>query len=71
SDTYVFTMKMEILLVSTSNSTAVDLILQAGNPVKEILTKLNLPDHRSILKNSKIYVKMDVEVPGSSRHNDS
>ncbi|GJR90915.1 hypothetical protein Tco_0214926 [Tanacetum coccineum] len=26
----------------------------AGNPVKEILLKLNLPDHRSILTNSKV-----------------
>ncbi|GKE66227.1 hypothetical protein Tco_1520388 [Tanacetum coccineum] len=48
-----------------------DSILQAGNPVKEILLKLNLLDHRSILMNSKIYVKMDVEVPGSSRLKDS
>ncbi|GJY05140.1 hypothetical protein Tco_0371080 [Tanacetum coccineum] len=38
----------------------------AGNPVKEILLKLNLPDHRSILTDSKEYIKMDVEVPGSS-----
>ncbi|GJW42074.1 hypothetical protein Tco_0070873 [Tanacetum coccineum] len=40
---------MEILLESTSNKLMVDSILQAGNPVKEILHKLNLPDHR-ILK---------------------
>ncbi|GJT56986.1 hypothetical protein Tco_0992040 [Tanacetum coccineum] len=33
-------------------------ILQAGNPVKEILLKLNLPDHRSILTDSKICIKM-------------
>ncbi|GJT38720.1 hypothetical protein Tco_0938585 [Tanacetum coccineum] len=26
----------------------------AGNPVKEILLKLNLPDHRSILMDSKV-----------------
>ncbi|GKB34122.1 hypothetical protein Tco_0879064, partial [Tanacetum coccineum] len=38
----------------------------AGNPVKEILLKLNLPDHRSILTDSKIYIKMVMEVPGSS-----
>ncbi|GJX35642.1 hypothetical protein Tco_0247199 [Tanacetum coccineum] len=30
----------------------------AGNPVKEILLKLNLPDHRSILTDSKIKVKL-------------
>ncbi|GJS62056.1 retrovirus-related pol polyprotein from transposon TNT 1-94 [Tanacetum coccineum] len=35
-----------------------DSILQAGNPVKEILLKLNLPDHRSILTDSKICIKM-------------
>ncbi|GJS86419.1 hypothetical protein Tco_0769055 [Tanacetum coccineum] len=29
----------------------------AGNPVKEILLKLNLPDHRSILMDSKMVVK--------------
>ncbi|GKF86006.1 hypothetical protein Tco_0253833, partial [Tanacetum coccineum] len=38
----------------------------AGNPVKEILLKLNLPDHRSILTDSKEYVNMVMEVPGSS-----
>nr|GEV77731.1 zinc finger, CCHC-type [Tanacetum cinerariifolium] len=45
SDTKVFIMKMEILLESTSNKLSKDSILQAGNPVKEILLKLNLPDH--------------------------
>ncbi|GJR23283.1 hypothetical protein Tco_0971810 [Tanacetum coccineum] len=34
----------------------------AGNPIKEILLKLNLPDHRSILTDSK----MEVKVPDSS-----
>ncbi|GJR00374.1 hypothetical protein Tco_0523358, partial [Tanacetum coccineum] len=29
----------------------------AGNPVKEILLKLNLPDHRSILMDLKMEVK--------------
>ncbi|GKB23585.1 hypothetical protein Tco_0862986 [Tanacetum coccineum] len=33
----------------------------AGNPVKEILLKLNLPDHRSILTDSKEYIKMVME----------
>ncbi|GJZ68735.1 hypothetical protein Tco_0632285 [Tanacetum coccineum] len=37
------------------------------NPVKEILLKLNLPDHRSILMDSKIHIKMEMEVPGSSK----
>ncbi|GJT21787.1 retrovirus-related pol polyprotein from transposon TNT 1-94 [Tanacetum coccineum] len=43
----------------------------AGNPVKETLLKLSLPDHRSILTDSKIYIKMDMEVPGSNRLKDS
>ncbi|GJR96334.1 putative reverse transcriptase domain-containing protein [Tanacetum coccineum] len=33
----------------------------AGNLVKEILLKLNLPDHRSILTDSKIHLKMGIE----------
>ncbi|GJW14868.1 hypothetical protein Tco_0019001 [Tanacetum coccineum] len=41
SDTQVITVKMEILLEPTSNK-----LMVAGNPVKEILLKLNLPDHR-------------------------
>nr|GEW67435.1 hypothetical protein [Tanacetum cinerariifolium] len=53
SDTNVITMKMEILLEPTSNKLFVDSILQAGNPVNEILLKLNLPDHRSILTDLK------------------
>nr|GEW92288.1 hypothetical protein [Tanacetum cinerariifolium] len=36
-------MKMEILLEPTSNK-----LMVAGNPVKEILLKLNLPDHRTL-----------------------
>nr|GEX00869.1 ribonuclease H-like domain-containing protein [Tanacetum cinerariifolium] len=43
-----------------------DSILKAGNPVKEILLKLNLPDHMSILTDSKIHIKMEMEVPGSA-----
>ncbi|GJY87531.1 hypothetical protein Tco_0502159, partial [Tanacetum coccineum] len=38
----------------------------AGNPVKEILPKLNLPDHKSILTDSKEYIKRDMEVPDYS-----
>ncbi|GJV58469.1 RNA-directed DNA polymerase, eukaryota, reverse transcriptase zinc-binding domain protein, partial [Tanacetum coccineum] len=34
----------------------------AGNPVKEILLKLNLPNHRSILTDSKEYLKMVMEI---------
>ncbi|GKC19717.1 hypothetical protein Tco_1021867 [Tanacetum coccineum] len=38
----------------------------AGNPVKKILLKLNLSDHRSILTDLKTILKMVVEVPDSS-----
>ncbi|GKC99277.1 hypothetical protein Tco_1169552 [Tanacetum coccineum] len=51
SDTDVITMTMEILLEPTSNKLLVDSILVAGNPVKEILLNLNLPDHsNNVLK---------------------
>ncbi|GJX55866.1 hypothetical protein Tco_0285763 [Tanacetum coccineum] len=59
---------MEILLEPTSNKLMVEhaefdesnanvlerFYTSAGNPVKEILLKLNLPDHRSILMDSKV-----------------
>ncbi|GJX08224.1 hypothetical protein Tco_0196156 [Tanacetum coccineum] len=45
----VFTMKMEIMLEPTS-----DKLMVAGNPVKKILLKLNLSDHRSILTDLKV-----------------
>ncbi|GKC77459.1 hypothetical protein Tco_1128233 [Tanacetum coccineum] len=58
----VFTMKMEILLEPTSNKLMVEhaeydesntYVLErfnttAGNPVKKILLKLNLSDHRKL-----------------------
>ncbi|GKE14811.1 hypothetical protein Tco_1422388 [Tanacetum coccineum] len=61
-------MKMEILLEPTSNKLMVEhvefdesdthvlerLNPSVGNTVKEILLKLNLPDHRSILTDSKV-----------------
>nr|GEV17971.1 hypothetical protein [Tanacetum cinerariifolium] len=50
SDTQVIAMKIEILLKPTSNKLMVErFYTSAGNPIKEILLKLNLPDHR-ILK---------------------
>ncbi|GJS53310.1 hypothetical protein Tco_0626672 [Tanacetum coccineum] len=50
SDTQVITVKMEILLEPTSNKLMVERFdTSVGNPVKEIILKLNLPDHR-ILK---------------------
>ncbi|GJU33375.1 hypothetical protein Tco_1176964 [Tanacetum coccineum] len=69
------TMKMEILLELTSNKLMVEhaeydesntYVLErfntaAGNPVKKILLKLNLSDHRSILMDLKEYLKMVME----------
>ncbi|GKC19436.1 hypothetical protein Tco_1021586 [Tanacetum coccineum] len=66
-----FTMKMEILLEPTSNKLMVEhaefdesnanvlerFYTSAGNPVKEILLKLNLPDHR-ILKDGGEVLKI-------------
>ncbi|GKB50054.1 hypothetical protein Tco_0900807 [Tanacetum coccineum] len=67
--------KTELALEQTqqgvSDEVLKDSILQAGNPVKEILLKLNLPDHRSVLTDPKIHIKMDMEVRGSSRVKDS
>ncbi|GKB27103.1 hypothetical protein Tco_0866504 [Tanacetum coccineum] len=37
-----------------------------GNPIKEILLKLNLPDHRSVLTDPEVQVKMEMEIPRSS-----
>ncbi|GJS72520.1 hypothetical protein Tco_0705361 [Tanacetum coccineum] len=62
-----FTMKMEILLEPTSNKLMFDesnthvlerFDTSAGDPVKKILLKLNLPDHKSILMDSKMEVKL-------------
>ncbi|GJU82312.1 retrovirus-related pol polyprotein from transposon TNT 1-94 [Tanacetum coccineum] len=39
----------------------------AGNPVKEILLNLNLPDHRSVLTEPEVHVKMGMEIPCSSK----
>ncbi|GKB17005.1 retrovirus-related pol polyprotein from transposon TNT 1-94 [Tanacetum coccineum] len=48
-------MTMEILLEPTSNKLMVERFdTSAGNPVKEILLKLNLPDHWSILTDLKV-----------------
>ncbi|GJY69550.1 hypothetical protein Tco_0472532 [Tanacetum coccineum] len=55
SDTQVITVKMEILLEPPSNKLMVERFNTiAGNPVKEILLKLNLPDHKSILTDLKV-----------------
>ncbi|GKE19748.1 hypothetical protein Tco_1431260, partial [Tanacetum coccineum] len=45
-----------------------DSLLQAGNSCQgEFPLKGILPDHRSVLTDPKIYIKMDVVVPDSSR----
>nr|GEV11103.1 maturase, mitochondrial [Tanacetum cinerariifolium] len=50
--------EMELILEKTqqgiSHEVLKDSILQAGNSIKEILLKLNIPDHRSILMDSKV-----------------
>ncbi|GJW77051.1 hypothetical protein Tco_0138733 [Tanacetum coccineum] len=76
SDTYVFTMKMEIMLEPTSNKLMVGKLgdsdvhtLEDLTLILEILSRrfflrLNLPDHRSVLTGSG--VKMEMEIPCSS-----
>ncbi|GJX39577.1 hypothetical protein Tco_0252880 [Tanacetum coccineum] len=79
----LLTVKMEILLEPTSNKLMVDVefdesnayVLErfytsAGNPVKEILFKLNLPDHNLILTDSKVTPTKHVQMtkPFSSPH---
>nr|GEV51047.1 hypothetical protein [Tanacetum cinerariifolium] len=69
SDTKVISMKMEILLEPTSNKLLVERFdTLADNPVKEILLKLNLLDHRLILMVLKVY---DVETSSHLRYNDA
>ncbi|GJT47355.1 hypothetical protein Tco_0956070 [Tanacetum coccineum] len=61
SDTQVITVKMEILLEPTSNKLMVERFdTLAGNPAKEIVLKLNLPDHKLILTDLKIEVKESI-----------
>ncbi|GKD43178.1 hypothetical protein Tco_1267823 [Tanacetum coccineum] len=69
SDTYVFTMKMEILLEPTSNKL---MALEDPTLMLEILSRrfffrLNLPDHRSVLTDSKVHIKMEMASTCSSR----
>nr|GEX87461.1 hypothetical protein [Tanacetum cinerariifolium] len=58
---------MEILPEPTSNKICGRSDDYAGNPIKEILPNLNLPDHRSVLMKPKVHVKMDMEIPHSSK----
>ncbi|GKB09458.1 hypothetical protein Tco_0837770, partial [Tanacetum coccineum] len=76
SDTYVFPMKMEILLEPTSNKLMVGKLgdsdvhtLEDPTLILEILSRrfflrLNLPDHKSVVTRSG--VKMEMEIPRSS-----
>nr|GEU47157.1 hypothetical protein [Tanacetum cinerariifolium] len=41
----------------------------AGIPVKDILLNLNLPDYKSVLTEPEVQVKMEMEIPCSSRVN--
>ncbi|GJU19015.1 hypothetical protein Tco_1146981 [Tanacetum coccineum] len=57
-----FTMKMEILLEPTPNKLMVErFYTSAGNPVKEILLKLNLPDHRILKDGGEDFCYSDTE----------
>ncbi|GJS33477.1 hypothetical protein Tco_0531859 [Tanacetum coccineum] len=73
SDTYVFTIKMEILLEPTSNKLMVgdfdvhtleDPTLRLEILSRRFFLRLNLPDHRSVFTGSG--VNMDMEIPHSS-----
>ncbi|GJY27907.1 hypothetical protein Tco_0403674 [Tanacetum coccineum] len=63
----LLTVKMEILLEPTSNKLMVERFYTlAGNPVKEILLKLNLPDHRLLKYGGEVK-----EFQRSFRHSDT
>nr|GEV19299.1 hypothetical protein [Tanacetum cinerariifolium] len=53
-------MKMEILFEPTSNKLMM-ILTYAGNPVKEILLKLNLPDHSGDVVEVTLWDKMATE----------
>ncbi|GJW90916.1 hypothetical protein Tco_0168469 [Tanacetum coccineum] len=61
SDTYVFTMKMEILLEPTSNKLMVeDPALMLEILSRRFFLRLNLPDHMSVLTDSKVLIKIEM-----------
>ncbi|GJU25114.1 hypothetical protein Tco_1163735 [Tanacetum coccineum] len=63
----VITVKMEILPEPTSNKLMVEgFDTSAGNPVNEILLKLNLPDHRILKDGGEVK-----EFQRSFRHSDT
>ncbi|GJS70767.1 hypothetical protein Tco_0703608 [Tanacetum coccineum] len=57
---------MEILLEPTSKELMVDFYTSAGNPVNEILLKLNLSDHRILKDGGEVK-----EIQRSFRHSDT
>ncbi|GKE04521.1 hypothetical protein Tco_1396539 [Tanacetum coccineum] len=79
SDTYVSTMKMEILLEPTSNKlmnrqegssdvyTLEDPTLMLEILSRRFFLRLNLPDHRLVLTDLKVHIKMEVVSTYSSR----
>ncbi|GJV29200.1 RNA-directed DNA polymerase, eukaryota, reverse transcriptase zinc-binding domain protein [Tanacetum coccineum] len=61
-------MKMKSFLEPDIKQDLEDSLLQAGNSCQgEFPLKGILPDHRSVLTDPKIHIKMDVVVPDSSR----
>ncbi|GJS51222.1 hypothetical protein Tco_0869178 [Tanacetum coccineum] len=60
--------EMELVLEQTQQGSSYESYRfnTASGICQEILLKLNLPDHRLILTDSKIHIKMVLEVPGSS-----
>ncbi|GJT12533.1 hypothetical protein Tco_0859575 [Tanacetum coccineum] len=76
TDTYVLTMKMEILLELTSNKLMVgdsdvyaleDPILVVEILSRRFFLRLILPDHRSVFTDSKVHIKMEMASTCSSR----
>ncbi|GJV63495.1 hypothetical protein Tco_1474323 [Tanacetum coccineum] len=60
-------MTIEILPEPTSNKLCDRSDAYAGNPIKEILLNLNQPNNMSVLTESKVHVKIEIEIPRSSK----
>ncbi|GKB15609.1 hypothetical protein Tco_0849532 [Tanacetum coccineum] len=58
---------MDLVMQSTTLPSHSRSDTYAGNLVKEILLKLNLSDHMSILTEPEVHVKMEMEIPRSSK----
>ncbi|GJR82836.1 hypothetical protein Tco_0153621 [Tanacetum coccineum] len=57
-NTRIVRTKMELVLEHIQQGTS--------NEVSEILLKMNLPDHRSVLTDPEVHVKIEMEIPRSS-----